>query len=960
MLDRPRVRLEPLDPGRFAEPEADDRPGIRWWWQSPVATEELVRQLNAIADAGFREVEIAFSRGFWGDEAQRTALTAVLLEAERLGVGVAMTLGASWPLSTPNTTAGTPFSTRELQYGSVRLPADRTESVHLPAAFDDPAQFDDPAPVNDAADRLSTLVRVTAARVVERNAPASVVTIADPASPRRRVIEPPAASTVLNGASLIDLTSQVVGSAIRWEPREGDWVLFAFWMRDCEQGVTNFLDRDAALAATAYLDEHQIGADNLELLRAAGTELFEDSLELNADSLYWTSDLLERFIERHGYDPTPYLPLLFAHGMCRYWVPNEEPVPDFELDTGDVFDAGVGARVRRDYYRLLTDLYISDHLLVLQDWAASHGLRHKSQAAYGQNLEAVRSNRAFVRAGGRAEGESLNSGDRVPLTRTDATWRFALDWQRSVVGGAHQGGAVRISTELGAQFRAAYAVTLGDLQQMLAKEWAAGITKPFVHGVASQSPEADWPTQTRFQQIVSDSWNDTHFPEWANWRPLTDYWARGTVVLETGVPRTDIAVYRDGFLTSAARGVRDATADATAPARLADTEALELAGFSVQFIDPGGVVEGVVEGGAAGSSVFADGPAYRGLVIDERMLPPETAEALASAAERGVRLVVVGEPPSADSGFAHGRAGDERVCAAMARALALPSVTRVETLAEASVAFTRLGLVPRVTVDGQSLLTQWREAGSCRYLLVYNTLSQPVSARLSLEGAGRVRELDLWSGRIDSVPHAAEGERTTVEALVPALGVRVFELDVGVEPETVADARVVDAPTVADAAVELEGWRLHVVSEEPGGPREIELDGVGPGDWRGIAALRGVSGVGRYSARVVLPDERLAGRAAKIDLGGLAGSAVVRVGGRVFGTAYVSNTVIDLGTSAVNEAEIEIEVRTSLRNAVIESGIDVFDEVPSRPHGLIGPVRILVERNSHRHPSLISHERQST
>lgn len=961
MLDRPRVRLEPLDQGRFAEPEADDRPGVRWWWQSQVATEELIRQLNAIADAGFGEVEIAFSRGFWGDASQRSALTAVLVEAARLGVGVAMTVGASWPLSTPNTAAGTSLSTRELQYGSVRLPADRTESVQLPAAIDDTAPSNDPAASNETAPltgkggRPSTLVRVTAARVVERNAPASVVTLEDPSAPDSRPIEQPASSTLLDGASLIDLTSQVVDGTIRWEPREGDWELFAFWMRDCKQGVTNFLDRDAALAATTYLDEHQIGADNFELLRRAGTELFEDSLELNADSLFWTADLLERFIERHGYDPTPHLPLLFAHGMCRFWVPNEEPTPDFELNPGDEFDRSIGARVRRDYYRLLTDLYISDHLLVLQEWAASHGQRHKSQAAYGQSLEVVRSNRAFVRAGGRAEGESLNSGDRAPIIRTDATWRFALDCQRSVVGGAHQGGAVRISTELGAQFRAAYAFTLGDLQQMLAKEWAAGITKPFVHGVATQAPDADWPTQTRFQQIVSDSWNDTHFPEWANWRPLNDYWARGTAVLETGVPRTDIAIYRDGFLTTAARGVRDATADATAPARLADTESLELAGFSVQFIDPDGVVEGVGEGAAEDPALFPAGPAYRGLIVDERMLPPGTAEALAEAAGRGVRVVVVGEPPSADSGYAHGRAGDERVRAAMARALAMPSVARVETMAEASVAFTRLGLVPRATVDDTALLTQWREAGSCRYLLVYNTLSQPVSARLSLEGSGRVREFDLWSGRIDSVPHAAEGERTIVTALVPALGVRVFELDVGVEQEIVTDARVVDErvidePMVADVAVEPEGWRLHVVSEEPSGPREIELDGVGPGDWRDIAALKGVSGTGLYSARVVLQGEMLAGRAAKIDLGALAGSAVVRVGGRVLGTAYVSNTVIDLGDSLVNVgdssangAEIEIEVRTSLRNAVIESGIDVFDENPSRPHGLIGPVRILLE-----------------
>jgi hypothetical protein len=920
----------PLDPRRFAEPEAGDRPGVRWWWQSAVPTDDLLDQLRSIADAGFREVEIAFNREFWGVRQQRTALTAVLREAERLGVGVAMTLGASWPLRTPNTATGTPFSSRELQYGSARLPDAEPALVPLPAAFDEPE-----------AERPATLVRVTAARVLQWNEPPWLARVEDEKTSPRGPIHPPATSTVLDSTSLTDLTSEVVGSAVRWQPRDGDWVLFAFWMRECEQGVTNFLDEHASAAATAYIEEHQLGGENIELLRRVGTEFFEDSLELNADSLFWTSDLLERFAERHGYDPTPYLPLLFAHGMSHFWVPNEESTADFELDTG------VGHRVRQDYYRLLTDLYISRRLLPLQEWSTAHGLRHKAQAAYGQNLEPIRSNRTFVRSGGRAEGESLNSGDRFPIDRTDATWRFALDWQRCIVGGAHQGGAVRISTELGAQFRAAYAVTLGDLQRMLAKEWAAGITKPFVHGVASQSRDAEWPTQTRFQHIVSDSWNSSHFPEWANWRPLTDYWARGTVVLETGVPRSDIAVHRDGFLTTAARGVRDATADATAPTRLADTEALELSGFSVQYIDPLGIVEGIGDGPV----LFADGPGYRGLVIDERMLPPETAEAVADAAERGVRLVFVGDPPSADSGLAHGADGDARVRAAMTRALSMPTTACVQNIAEASTAFLGLGLMPRVRTEGGAVLTQWREAGDSRYLLVYNTQQTSVSARLSLEGIGRVRELDLWTGRIVPFPHAADGDRTTLSASIPPSGIRVFELDTGAAPDTTIDDSRSRAPHGA-MTVELESWRLEVVSEEPGGPRSIRLDGVGPGDWRTIDALRGVSGVGRYTARVSLPDDTPAGSGVYMHLGALAGSAVIRSEGRIVGVAYLDDTVIRLGTSVVDGSEIEIEVRTSLRNAVVHSGIEVFDDEPLRPHGLLGPVRLVL-----RHPqSSTSHE----
>jgi len=48
----------------------------------------------------------------------------------------------------------------------------------------------------------------------------------------------------------------------------------------------------------------------------------------------------------------------------------------------------------------------------------------------------------------------------------------------------------------------------------------------------------------------------------------------------------------------------------------------------------------------------------------------------------------------------------------------------------------------------------------------------------------------------------------------------------------------------------LEDWSLTVISEEPGGPREIPLPGQGPADWRDIDELRTVSGTGIYRVRV--------------------------------------------------------------------------------------------------------------
>jgi len=1043
-----------LSEARFASPEVVDRPGIRWWWQQPVPPADLVRELNAIAEAGFGEVEIAFSPGFWADEPQREALAAVLEEAERIGVGVAATVGAAWPLQTPNTTRGTEHAAKELQYGvryltGVSTPIQAqggpssTNEVGGRACRDQataPQSQPIPNPLDDPTNsRGATLLAVTAARVVEPGEPPTMTKVRGWEGERDAIVNS-VRSTILDPASLVDLTAEVADGTVQL-PDDGDWALFGFWLRDCTQGVTSFLDRNAAVAATQYLDEHQFGAANLARFEQVGTEWFEDSLEYNADSLFWTPDLLGRFEARHGYDLTRYLPVLFAHGMCRYWVPNTEPIADFE------FADGSGPRIRADYYRLMTDLYIADHLLVLQEWCAAHGLAHKSQAAYGQNLEAIRSNRELVRHGGRAEGESLNSGDRAPVDRDHPLWRYALDWQRSVVAGAHQGGTTRISTELGAQFAAALAQSLGDLKQLLDKEWAAGITKPFVHGYASQPAEAAWPTQSRFFDLVSESWNDQHFPEWAHWRGLTDYWARGTVVLETGVPRTDVAISRDGFLTTAARGNDEA--DATAPSQLADAAALEQRGYTVQFLDPIGLVEAVAavastapedpcEDRAAAMTVpepgstnrlvelvetartrwieaeepsgeeqaavravaeepsgeartaaitfpeepsgeertrattfpeetsgeertrattfpeepsgeertgrrhegppalYPDGPAYRALIVDERALAPDAAEALDQSASMGVRVLVVGEPPTADSGFAAGPAGPERVGAAMARLLARPSCVRVGALAEVPAALAGLGVLPRAAWEAAPLLTQWRDAGTRSYLLVYNTSGAPVTTELSLEGVGAVRELDLWTGGIAPRSAWAEGDRTQLRLELGGLEVRVLELDRGLAPAPIT------LEPLASTEVELSGWSLEVVTEEPSGARQLSLR-QGPGDWREIAELCDVSGVGVY--RVSVPEGV---RGATLALGELAGSVTVRVGAREFGTRYVSGAVLDLGDALAEHPSIEIEVRTVLNNAAI--GCDTRPVIEGLPlaqaerhpvaQGLIGPVRL--------------------
>src|SRR4051794_37097464 len=208
-------------------------------------------------------------------------------------------------------------------------------------------------------------------------------------------------------------------------------------------------------------------------------------------------------------------------------------------------------------------------------------------------------------------------------------------------------------------------MNLGDYKAIMDKQWAAGVTRPIIHGYAFQPPGSPWPGHDNFFGIVADSWNFRTFPQWSMWRPLTDYWARGAEVLENGRPREDVAVYRDGFVTTAATAAGIATnagvyqvdpesptpvltssagdqivsAAAMRPTPFFDGRPLEQAGYTYEFLAPGGASAPA----ASGSGVLSPaGPAYKAIVVDERAIPAAAAEALASDAKGGLAVVFVG------------------------------------------------------------------------------------------------------------------------------------------------------------------------------------------------------------------------------------------------------------------------------------------------------------------------------
>ncbi len=941
--------LDPLaQPQQFQSPGNDVRPQMRWWWGSlfgagggALSPAETRREIAAMDAAGFGSFEIAFGPGKWATAEQRTNLEAALTEARDRGMTVDMTVGASWPVRTPNTAPGSGLSLQELQYGRSDLDGGDT--------FDGPV----PAPYDDAANgRGARLFAVTAAKVITTGPAVTRVDVA------------PASSTVLDPTSLIDLTADVDPSGeLRWTaPANGRWIVFGFWQRDARQGVIDHFNDEAVDAAGRYVDDNQFTADASRLLRTHGGSFFEDSLEINAEGLFWNDELAGQFERRRGYDPRRLLPLFFQQGMNKYWVPQDEPVADFELPDAQ------GERIRHDYYETLTDLYVDEHLQPFQDWASEHGVKFRTQAAFGQDLDVTRSARELAQMGGLPDDESLNAGDNVPYDQIGnrSAWRFALDHHRSVTAGAHQGGLNEVSSELGAVFGYAWQMNLGDYKGILDKEWAAGTTRATVHGYTYQSDTATWPGDSTFFDYVSDSWNSETFPQWGDWRPLTDYWARGTSVLEAGTARADVALYRDGFITTAAQGL--GTQPVMRP--LFDSEKLERAGYAPEFLDPAGVLEPEADGDGV---LYPRGPRYKAIVIDERALPAAVAEKLAIEAEQGLAVVLVGDLPNADTSYKNATRGDTRVRQAITRLLDAPKVARVGTQAEAAGALERLGVTPDAKWAAPAqILTQHRETKTTDYYYLYNATNAAISVDGSFASGGRPYALDLWTGAIDPVAAFAQaGGRTTIPLQVPALGTTVIAFRKGEQApalhavsatsgelvgkdattvelrDTAAGARTV---TVADgttraatipalpAAITPTKWRLHVEPDGPvaAAPLDLQLDALT--DWRELPGMARVVGVGTYTTTLDLPaDWTAADRGAYLDLGAASGSLRVAINGKTVAPDSVPGRRWDVSSLLKPGAnELTVRLASTLRNAV--PGIAL--PYTSMRVGLLGPVTL--------------------
>jgi hypothetical protein len=507
-------------------PSGTSRARFRYWWPgADVTPARITAEVNAIADAGFGGFEIGDVRNSeheampdarygWGSPAWQAGLAAALRAARARGLQADVTIGPYWPAVAAGIHPDDDSAMKELTYGQAVIAGGGVFSAAVPPPHSQPSGI---APGLPPVTVTPVLQAVHAARVVGSAT----------ASPM-----------VIEQATLTDITGHASGGTLNWTaPSGGSWAIIASWSRGTamverqayyEGWYYNFTDPQSFVvdhfgaaggnAIVSWWENDLLTPETRGLFLAAGGDFFEDSLEFLTE-LHWTPRMLQEFASRRGYPLTPYLPVVQGQSA---------PVYVFE-------DATVSDRIRWDYFQTLSDLFIANHITLLDNWAKTLGMRFRNQA-YGAPLDSG----LCAASTGVPEGETLGFAGNPDSFRVLAAGRDL-----------GQGSDI-LSCEMGAVFNGAYRQTIASQVALANNAYALGVNQVRLHGFPyATSPAGQWPGFYPWAPLgapinFGDAWGPRQ-PQWQFIGDWSGYQARVHQVLQSGTDKVDIAIYREQF-----------------------------------------------------------------------------------------------------------------------------------------------------------------------------------------------------------------------------------------------------------------------------------------------------------------------------------------------------------------------------------------------------------------------------
>ncbi|MCL2146227.1 MAG: hypothetical protein FWH52_00345 [Synergistaceae bacterium] len=746
----------------------------RWWLAEGLNTDEtLKKELKMLYEAGWGAVEIVCmgENGApdelyaWGSEEWAHDIRLIISECTKYGMGFSLTSGTHWGnanLPVEVLKPDDPAASKELDYTIEILAPGQTRSGPLTKL----TFVTRNAPQVTASEAI--FMSAVAYRVVERG-----TTTVTAGTYKLVSVDP---DKTIN---LTDQVQNVNGEyVLNWTaPGDGEYELHTYWLRPMERYATpsvsanvtiNYVDTYGVEAMIDYWEENFLTADLRELIKQNGRgQLYMDSLEFDPQQSFGNIcgyNFFDVFMERRGYDPTPYLAYLakptgFIRNAPYY----------YEAAAGD---GTLESKVRYDYYQTLTELYQENVLEPLRQWLHTLGMTLRAEPSYGVTYEI--STPAKYLDGVETESYTLND---------------QLDSYRGMAGGAHIYGKP-FSSETGAysykpypgQFPGGpynnngnYLWPLDFFTQSIYRQFAGGVGRCVLHGYSSiEGSEADtaWPGHEGMGVGTPERYGPRQ-PAWGQFSQWVDMIGRFQTILNQGVPRMDLGILRTDYSFN------------TAPYRMEDPlgehrgvywedMALQDAGFTYDFFSPYNLLESEMT--SDGQVIVPDGPAYKALLLYQEYLSIDAAKRILELAKGGIPIIFVNGSHELlkNSEFfkTHSKAAihtfslsesDAELAAIVGQIKALPNVREYDDQASAYDGLIELGIHPRAEFGEPNgkIITNIRETDDALYLYAYNLTTiipyedtaqgSTETVSLIMETQGRPYNINCWTGEIEAL-----------------------------------------------------------------------------------------------------------------------------------------------------------------------------------------------------------------
>ncbi|MBE2320729.1 hypothetical protein DVA67_032520 [Solirubrobacter sp. CPCC 204708] len=692
---------------KFIDPDRVYSSDIRWWLGEASNTDEsLLEEVQALYDGGFRGVELAMMNDAGAPDATYAYGSAMwthkwnllMNKLLDLGMGVYLTSGTNW--NTSNVPGLDPDSQSAMQ--NLTLGTSTVQAGQSLTAL--------PAPAANARRAGAKFVTAYAYKVTSGNT-------VDPNS----FVNLPAAQ----GA---DVWTQNVN----WTaPGEGTYRVFALWTQGTYQAsspstlpayATNYFDERGVQALREYWEDHYLSDPALvEKFKQGDVQLFMDSLEMSTGTggiTWWAEDMKQEFQRRKGYDITPHLFLIAG-------VNASVSTPYHSVGTTGTYRLD-GAEQRRqrivnDYQDVLTQLYNERMLKPLKEWLNSVGIKTRGQISYGRPLEISEPGMYFDYP----EAENFNQYNQVDIFRL---------W----TGGAKLENKV-LSTETGAEL--AYNGTRQTNLQDAYAAFAAGYQRHIWHiwGAGYGYGSFQWPGFIAAGFLSNFQYWGTRNPESAGYDEFNAHIGRVQQLMQTGKSRTDVGFLHQNWTQGVRFGGGTGSNNTQMHWQLAHQgvyyRSVELQdnGYTYDYFSPRFLFDDDVSFNEQTKTIEKAG--YKAVVIYQNWLDLEGAERIRDWAQKGLKVVILGNAAT-QTPYNDGK--DAELAAVMAELKSLPTV-RTATVADAPADYfgpepggyddnvleklQELGVDPYAGYarPNEQLLTQTREdAEGNRYLYVYN------------------------------------------------------------------------------------------------------------------------------------------------------------------------------------------------------------------------------------------------